>query len=354
MGAVPRTLDEITSDWLADQLALPIESIDIDVIGAGEGFMGQLARVRLTSTDAGAPTSVIVKLPTADPGGIFIGEMMRVWEREHCFYRDIAPHMSIRIPAALVNVADPPCLVLEDLAPAVVGDHVAGATLSQAELAMDALALHHATWFEHPLLPSFDWMPGLDDPSILTLGDTFAMGWPLFLERFADEIPARCLRWCERFVDGIPDWIEGHYDAPVTLTHGDFRLDNLLFAADGSVAVIDWQLSMRAPGQADFVYFCANNLTVDMRRAHEDDLLERYVAALHANGVPSDAVTVETVRQGYLEGLVFYAVSFGASLLTIDPANPRGVALFEALVRRTFAAVDDLDAGVALGFDVDG
>ncbi len=51
---------------------------------------------------------------------------------------------------------------------------------------------------------------------------------------------------------------------------------------------------------------------------------------------------------------MFYAVSFGASLLTIDPANPRGVALFEALVRRTFAAVDDLDAGLALGFDVDG
>jgi hypothetical protein len=354
MGVVPRTLDDISANWLGDQLALSITSIEVDEVGAGEGFMGQLARVRLTSPDAGAPASVIVKLPTADPGGLFIGEMMRVWEREHCFYRDVAPHMAIRIPAVLVNVADPPCLVLEDLAPAVVGDHVAGATLSQAERAMDVLALHHATWFEHPLLPSFDWMPGLDDPSILTLGDTFAMGWPLFLERFADELPDRCLRWCERFVEGIPAWIEGHYDEPVTLTHGDFRLDNMFFGDDGSVAVIDWQLSMRAPGQADFVYFCANNMTVDMRREHEDDLLARYVSALHTHGVPSEAVTVDSVRQGYLEGLVFYAVSFGASLLTIDPANPRGVALFEALVRRTFAAVDDLDAGLALGFDIDG
>ncbi len=354
MGDVPRTLEAITPAWLAEHLEVPIDAIEVDEIGAGEGFMGQLARVRLTSTDARAPESVIVKLPTADPGGIFIGEMMRVWEREHCFYRDVAPHMSIRIPAALVNVADPPCLVLEDLAPAVVGDHVAGATLTQAELAMDALALHHATWFEHPLLATFEWMPGLDDPAIHTLGDTFAVGWPLFLERFGDELPARCLRWCERFVEGIPAWIEGHFDEPVTMTHGDFRLDNLFYGHDGSVAVIDWQLSMRAPGQADFVYFCANNLTVDMRRAHENDLLSRYVAALHAHGVPSDAVTEETVRQGYLEGLVFYAVSFGASLLTIDPANPRGVALFEALVRRTFTAVDDLDAGLALGFDIDG
>jgi hypothetical protein len=111
---------------------------------------------------------------------------------------------------------------------------------------------------------------------------------------------------------------------------------------------------MRAPGQADFVYFCANNLTTEMRREHDMALLERYVAALHAGGVPEDAVTVETVRQGYLEGLVFYAVSFGASLLTIDPANERGAALFDALVRRTFEAVDDLDAGLALGFDPTG
>mgnify|MGYP001817959327 CR=1 FL=1 len=118
--------------------------------------------------------------------------------------------------------------------------------------------------------------------------------------------------------------------------------------------MIDWQLSMRSPGQADFVDFCANNLDIDMRRAHEESLLARYVAGLHVGGVPTDAVTVSSVRQGYLEGLVFYAVSFGASLLTIDPANARGVALFDALVRRTFTAVDDLDAGLALGYGASG
>lgn len=354
MANVPQSLDDVTADWLGDALGSPIESIDVQPIAAGEGFMGQLARVSITSTDPSTPESVIVKLPTADPGGQFIGEMMRVWEREHCFYRDVAPQMTIRVPTAYVNIAEPPCLVLEDMSPAVVGDHVAGATLDQAERAIDALAVHHAAWFEHPLLPSLEWMPGLDDPSVLTLKDTFDIGWPMFLEKFGDELPDRCLRWCERFVENIPDWIAGHFDDPVTMTHGDFRLDNLFFTDDGGVAVIDWQMSMRAPGQADFVYFCANNFTVEMRRAHEHDLLARYVAGLHTAGVPADVITVESVMKGYLEGLVFYAVSFGASLLTIDPANERGAALFDALVRRTFAAVDDLDAGVVLGFDHDG
>ncbi len=350
MNTTPQCLADVTVAWMSTALGVGLDSMDVHQIAEGHGFMGQLARVTLRSSDPTVPSSVIIKLPTSDPGGRFIGEMMRVWEREHCFYRDVAPELNIRAPRALVNIADPPCLVLEDLAPAIPGDHVAGATLDQAERCIDLLSRHHAAWFEHPRLASFTWMPGLDDPSILTLADTFAMGWPMFLDRFGAELPTRCLRWCEQFVGGIPEWIRGHYDDAVTIVHGDFRLDNLFFLEDGGVAVIDWQLSMKAPGQTDVVYFCANNLSIEMRRSHEDELIARYVAGLHAAGVPGHAVTLESVRRGYLEGLLFYAVSFGASLLTIDPANERGTALFDALVRRTFAAVDDHDVGQLMGF----
>ena len=351
MPTTPQSLTDVSVEWMAEALGVALDRIDVEQIGAGHGFLGQLARVTIHSPDANAPSSLIVKLPTSDPGGHFIGEMMRVWEREHCFYRDIAPLLNIRVPRALVNILEPPCLVLEDLAPAgVPGDHVVGATLDQAERAIDLLARHHGAWFEHPMLASLSWMPGLDDPAILTIAPSFEMGWPLFLERFKGDLPDRCLRWCEQFVAGIPEWIKGHYNDPVTITHGDFRLDNLFFFDDGGVAAIDWQMSMRAPGQSDLVYFCANNLSVEMRRAHENALIERYVVALHAAGVPADAVTLETVRRGYLEGLLFYAVSFGASLLMMNPANERGAALFDALVRRTFTAVDDRDDGTAMGF----
>jgi hypothetical protein len=340
----------ITAAWLAEATGLPIDSAAVEQIGGGSGFMGRLYRAHLTSSSADCPASVIVKMATDDPGAKFIGEMSRVWEREASCYRDVAPHMNIRIPKALANIESPPCLVLEDLVDGVPGDHVAGATLDQAERAIDVMARHHAKWFEHPLLHTFEWMPGIDDPQIYQLPAIFEIGWPQFLDRFGAALPARCLRWCEQFVVGIPEWIKGHLDDPITMTHGDFRLDNLFFFPDGSVAVIDWQLSLRAPGQTDLVYFCANNLTVDMRRAHEDALIERYVAGLHRDGVPVDKVNVDTVRRGYLEGLLFYAVSFGASLLTIDPANDRGIALFEALVHRTFAAVDDHAVGELLGF----
>lgn len=345
----PFTVHDIDVAWLAGALGADVEAVEVQPIAAGEGFMGQLARVTIVSSDPAVPRSLIVKLPTSEPGARMIGEMMRVWEREHCFYRDVAAQLNIRVPHAYVNTLDPPCLALEDLAPAVPGDHLAGATRDQAERSIDLIARHHAAWFEHPSLRTFDWMPGIDDPSVLGLASMFELGWPGFLDRYGEELPHRCLRWCEQFVDGIPTWIEGHMDDPVTLVHGDFRLDNLFFADDGSVAVIDWQLSMRAPGQTDLVYFCANNLTTPMRRDLETELIERYVAGVHAAGVGADRVTVDGVRRGYIEGMLFYAVSFGASLLTIDPANERGAALFDELVRRTFAAVDDLDAGTVMG-----
>jgi hypothetical protein len=128
MTTTPQDLDAVDAAWISSVLGAPVDAVEVRPIAAGEGFMGRLARVLVTSPDPAVPSSVIVKLPTTDPGGRMIGEMMRVWEREHRFYADVAPQLTIRVPHVYANVADPPCLVLEDLAPAVPGDHVRGAT----------------------------------------------------------------------------------------------------------------------------------------------------------------------------------------------------------------------------------
>ncbi len=203
----------------------------------------------VASQQPGVPASMIVKLPTADPGGQFVGQLMRVWEREHRFYRDLAPLMTIRVPTAYANVAEPACLLLEDLAPAMPGDHVAGASPDQAYRAIDLLAAHHAHWFEHPPPPDARLDARPRRPRHPHDAGHLRDGMALFQERFAGRVPSRCLAWCERFVAAIPEWIKGHYDDRITLVHGDFRLDNLFFLDDGGVAVIDWQLAMRARGR---------------------------------------------------------------------------------------------------------
>jgi len=67
-----------------------------------------------------------------------------------------------------------------------------------------------------------------------------------------DEIPA---------MDALGAWLEQRCpsdDGQVSLVHGDFRIDNLIFAADEPrvLAVVDWELSTLGHPLADLAYFC--------------------------------------------------------------------------------------------------
>ena len=62
-------------------------------------------------------------------------------------------------------------------------------------------------------------------------------------------------------MDRLIAWLEKHLppdDGLVSLVHGDYRLDNMIFAADRPevVAVLDWELSTLGHPYADFAYQC--------------------------------------------------------------------------------------------------
>ena len=105
---------------------------------------------------------------------------------------------------------------------------------------------------------------------------------------------------------------------------------------------------IRAPGSGDLVYFLLTNLTTETRRAHERELIDIYLDTLRASGVGDDLLPRELVERGYVEGAMMFAVMF-VSTIGYERANARGEAFFDALVERTFTAVEDLDAGELLG-----
>ena len=107
---------------------------------------------------------------------------------------------------------------------------------------------------------------------------------------------------------------------------------------------------MRAPSTTDLVYFIGTNMPTEMRRALQVELIDRYCHGLVEGGVPTDWANAERVTQGLAEGALFYCTSFAASILSLDPANERGIALMDSLVHRAFSAADDLDAGARMGF----
>ena len=65
-------------------------------------------------------------------------------------------------------------------------------------------------------------------------------------------------------MDRLIEWLPAHIpasardDTQVAIVHGDYRLDNLVFAADEPriVAVLDWELSTLGHPLADFSYHC--------------------------------------------------------------------------------------------------
>ena len=98
----------------------------------------------------------------------------------------------------------------------------------------------------------------------------------------------------------------------------------------------------------DLVYFLVTNLTADLRRAHEHELIELYLQTLRRLGIGEDLLATDAVTRGYVEGAMMFAVMF-VSTIGYERANARGEAFFDALVERTFTAVEDLDAGTRLG-----
>jgi aminoglycoside phosphotransferase (APT) family kinase protein len=93
-----------------------------------------------------------------------------------------------------------------------------------------------------------------------------------------------------RLMDKLPQCIPSSARSPsVSLVHGDFRLDNLVFAPDGPrvLGVLDWELSTLGHPLADFSYHCM--------AWHISPQLFRGIAGLDlkALGIPQESTYIQ-------------------------------------------------------------
>lgn len=306
-------------------------------IGAGQ--MSRCLRLGLTWEPAGAgPRTVVVKLAAASARRRQVARSVRAYELEAGFYRDLAPVLSVSAPLCHYAAyrADPPeyCLVLADLLSLVPGDDLAGCSAEEAARALEQLARLHAETAS-PAVGELTWLaPSMGPEYAGRVRRLVSACGPRFLARYSPRLDPEAVELVSRFLASSP---REDVPGPVTVIHGDFRADNLLFE-DAGVTVVDWQTVSIGPALSDVSYFLGVSLPVPARRAAERDLLEHYRFHLSRHGLPlSREECWDGYRRGCRSGLV-RAITAG----TLVAETEQDLRTFAMLTARCVSQIRDL------------
>ena len=389
---MPGRLDEISVEWLTDALrssgTIPADSrvsnMSWSLLGEGEGFLGDLARIELEYEGVAGPATAVLKIPTTKPENRGLGVMFSAYENVVRFYNELAQHTKVRRPrcyfadleaeprsaaiatrvlkalpeqvtlwllnrlATAAGKSDRRFIVLmEDLGDARIGDQVAGATVEEASIALELLAEFHAAFWESPLLAS-RWIVRQDETPLVVHG-LYERAYATFEERFRDRIDEATRPVLDWVTANGPELLRRVGGGTLTLVHGDYRMDNLVFydGAQPPIGMLDFQGVSAGHPLTDVAYFLRPNLNPDHADGTEDDLLRRYHDALIRNGVTDYGW--EALQRDY-ELAQLWVLHRGVILIgTLDLSHERGVQIIDRAIERALRFASRIDPARAMG-----
>jgi hypothetical protein len=332
---------ELNASWLSQALGWPVHGVATERIGTGQ--IGTTYRLHLDAEGAvDRPTRLVAKLAAEDPEA-----RTRVadgYRKEVGFYRDLVSTLAVATPrcwyAAIADDATTFTLLLDDLAPARPGVQAEGCSIAEAEAAVENLVgLHAPRWNDASLRDhAFLASGGLTNAELL--GAVHRQATVQFVDRYDGVLTADDVATLRASADATATW-HAMRPEPASLVHGDYRLDNLMFGADGGVSALDWQTVGIGPAARDMAYFLGTSLATTDRRAYEMELLSGYHTALVAAGVADYdlAQCIADYRLGQLQGPLITVI--GCEYATAS-RTAQADEMFLAMARRSCAAIRDL------------
>jgi hypothetical protein len=343
--------DDLTAEWLTANIgAGRVSGFTVERIGTGQ--MSECYRVALTyDEDEGPssrrPRSVVLKVAASDPMSRGTGQALGLYEREVRFYADVAPRLSADDGpiAHCYHASYQPdtgifTLLIDDAAPAVVGDEISGASIEDAKLALRQLGRLHAPLIGRGTLADAAWL-NRESPMNQALITGLFNG---FTDRYGESITPQQRLVCQKLVDSFDAHLaqEAGDDRIKGLVHGDYRLDNMLFGRPGSLrdlTVVDWQTVTWGPAFTDLAYFLGCALRTEDRRAHYGELLDAYYQGLG----PNPRVAPDEVREGVRRQSFFGVMMAIVSSMLVERTE-RGDRMFLTMLDRHSSHVLDTGA----------
>ena len=356
--SIPNTLNDITPQWLTEALSstgtfpnVVVTSLCLESI-AELTCAGQLARLHLSfnQSQSTLPRTLVAKLHAPDEP---LRAKTRPFTPDKCeilFYQQLARETNLRTPHcyySAMNVTHGKYVrILEDLAPAKVGDQIKGSTAEETALALRAIAGFHARWWQSKKLEGFDWLvssPTDSDSIARWVLDQYQKAFPIFVSKVGVLLTDAAKAFGEQLPEKLTDKSQFR-KPPRTLVHGDFRLENVFFGASlgkSGFAVIDWQDISRGEGVWDVAWFIGGCLQVTPeRQVEEQQLLKIYYETLKANGV--NGYTFKACWEDYRLAMSRYFVQAVLMVASLNPENDRENKLAQAVAERFIAAIIDL------------
>jgi hypothetical protein len=341
--------EELTAEWVTD--ALRATGLQVNVVGVcseqvGTGQMGASHRLHLTygeGSDDG-PATLVAKLAAGD-----LEARQRVasaYVKEVGFYREVADTVRIRRPhlwhAAIADEGASFTLLLEDLRSSRPGVQHEGCSVDQASDALRNVAGLHAPRWDDPTLLDHDFLAPIGADTAAFLGEVLVGATEDFVARYAGDLDTQDQATLRDAAAVTSAWQLARPE-PFGLVHGDYRLDNLMFPAEGpGVCALDWQTVAVGPPLRDVAYFLGNSLLVEDRRRHEERLVAEYHDELMAQGVEgydADRCWLD-YRLGQLQGPMITVLGCMYATAVRSDAADR---MFLAMATRSAAAIRDLD-----------
>lgn len=346
--SIPRSLEDVTAEWLTEALSrkYPGTVVTSAVPGSSVRATGTKLRLLLDYNDAGhahrLPPTMWFKSGLEEHSD----HVRTSHARESLFYSEVQPLGLLNAPTAYFAETDAEgysAQLIEDLLArnARFGSAMKPVSVDIARATLAMLAKLHAHWWRAPELERLG-PPGgslATDGIVLRIitqqawDEAWAKDWTDLPAAFQDVATVRA--GMERL------WELDRQSDALCMVHGDAHPGNMFFEQDGKPGFLDYQRVMQCDWAHDVNYFLLSSVTAEDTAAHERELLEEYLQAREALGVPKmdrDEAWL-SYRRHTMYGLVW----------NIVPAAMQTTETCEAISRRFNAAAKRHDLLNALG-----